>query len=324
MDVRFGVIGLGMGMNRAGQIHKTEGAKLAAVCDLVEERLTRAKQEFDCATHTDYKEMFDRSDIDVIWVMLPSGLHAQFGIEAAKRGKHVVTTKPMDVSVQACDALIAACAENNVQLMVDFEERHRPANRKIKKAIDDGLLGQMILCEVRLKWWRAAGYYHGWHGTWKLDGGGSLANQGVHQLDLIQWFLGEADAAYGHFGVYGGEEHREVETEDLAHAHIKFKSGALGTILTTTTFRSKNQLTQVQVHGTKGVVGTGPDVWEFTDEGVDVELEPGPRNTTEDCILVLREGKHPACDGIAGRRTVELFNAIYKSGREGHEVKLPL
>lgn len=323
MDVRFGVIGLGMGMNRAAQVYRTPGAQLVAVCDLLEDRLIRAKQEFRCDTHTDYAEMFSRDDIDVIWIMLPSGLHAKFGIEAAKCGKHVITTKPMDVTVQACDALIAACAKNGVHLMVDFEERYRLMNRKIKKAIEEGLLGDVILGEVRLKWWRSASYYHGWHGTWELDGGGSLANQGVHQLDLLQWFLGPAESVYGHFGVYGGEEHREVETEDLVAAHIHFKSGALGVILTTTTC-PKYQQTQVQVHGVKGIVGTGPDVWEFVDENVHVEVPPGPANTTEDCLRLLREGIPPACDGEQGRRTVELFNAIYKSGREGKKVNLPL
>jgi len=323
MDVRFGVVGLGMGMNRAGQIHRTNGAKLVAACDLVEDRLARAKSEFGCDTHTDYAEMIARDDIDVVWVMLPSGLHAQFGVQAAQHGKHVITTKPMDVTVEACDRLTAACADAKVGLMVDFEERYRPINRKIKRAIDDGLLGKVVLGEIRLKWWRGAGYYHGWHGTWKLDGGGSLANQGVHQLDLLQWFLGEVNSVTGHFGVYGGDEHREVETEDLVSALVKFKSGALGTILTTTTC-PKHQQTQVQVHGLEGIVGTGPDVWEFNQEGVDVALEPGPANTTEDCLRVLREGTRPACDGTEGRRTVELFNAIYKAAREGREVSLPL
>ena len=323
MSIRFGIVGLGMGMNRANQVNSTEGAELKAVCDLDEGRLKRATDQFQCAGHTDYKEMTERDDLDVVWVMLPSGMHAQFGVQAANNGKHVITTKPMDVSLEACDSLIAAAENNNVHLMIDFEERHRPANRRIKKAIDDGLLGDVILGEMRLKWWRSAGYYHGWHGTWKLDGGGSLANQGVHQLDLLAWFLGEAASVYGHFGVYGGEEHREVETEDLVHAHIKFKSGALGAILTTTTC-PKHQQTQVQIHGTKGIVGTGPSVWEFVQEGVDVDPGPGPRNTAEDALLVINEGKEPACGGHDGRRTVELFNAVYASGRAGKEVQLPL
>jgi len=323
MSVRFGVVGLGMGMNRSNQIVSTDGAELVTACDLDQARLDKAKDQFGCDGHTDYAEMLGRDDIDVVWVMLPSGMHAQFGILAAEAGKNVITTKPMDVTVEACDALTAACDKAGVKLLIDFEERFRPANRRIKKAIDEGLLGDVILGEIRLKWWRGEGYFHGWHGTWKQDGGGSLANQGVHQLDLLQWFLGDVGSVSGHFGVYGGHEHREVETEDLLHAHVQFKSGSVGAILTTTTC-PKHQQTQVQVHGVKGVVGTGPDVWEFVDEGIDVEIPHGPRNTTEDCLSVLNDGTEPTCGGDEGRKTVELFNAIYQSGREKREVSLPL
>ena len=323
MRVRFGIVGLGMGMNRAKQVHECSDAQLVAVCDLDEERLQKAKAEFGCHVHTDYADLLSREDVDVIWVMLPSGMHAKFGIEAAKAGKHVITTKPMDVCVEACDALTAACAAGDVRLMVDFEARYHTVNRRIKKAIDDGLLGNVILGELRMKWWRGADYYRGWHGTWNLDGGGSLANQGVHQLDLLRWFLGEVSSVSAHFGVYGGDEHAEVETEDLVHARVHFKSGALGSILTTTT-QPKHTQTHIEIHGTSGVVGTGPDIWEFVQEGVDVDIEPGPANATEDCVRMLREGSDPACDGLEGRRCVELFNAIYKAGREGREVTLPL
>ncbi|MBT3267347.1 Gfo/Idh/MocA family oxidoreductase [Candidatus Poribacteria bacterium] len=324
MSVRFGIVGLGMGMNRSRQVLSTDGAELVAVCDLDEARLEKAKTELDCEGHTDYQEMCERDDLDYVWIMLPSGMHAKFGIQAAECGKNVVTTKPMDITIEACDALTAACDKNGVKLVIDFEERFRPINRKIKKAVDEGLLGDVILGEIRLKWWRGEGYFRGWHGTWKQDGGGSLANQGVHQLDLLQWFLGDVDHVSGHFGIYGGHEHREVETEDLLHAHVQFKSGSVGAILTTTTCPIVQQ-TQVQVHGVKGVVGTGPDVWAFVgDDEVDVEIEPGPRNSTEDCISVLREGTEPACSGAEGRKTVELFNAIYQSGREKREVSLPL
>ncbi len=323
MAVRFGIVGLGMGMNRAQQVHATPEAALVAVCDLDESRLSHASKEFGCATHTDYDDLIARADVDVIWIMLPSGVHAEFGSKAAEHGKHVVTTKPMDVTVEACDVLSGACDQHDVRLMVDFQERYHPSNRRIKKAIDEGLLGPPILGELRMKWWRGASYYHGWHGTWALDGGGSLANQGVHQLDLLQWFLGDVSSVWAHCGVYGGEEHGEVESEDLVHAHVQFESGAVGSILTTTT-SPKSQQTQIQIHGVKGVIGTGPDVWEFVDEGIDVDVESGPANATEDCIAMVEQGRPPACDGAEGRKSVELFNAIYQSTRDGHVVELPL
>ena len=131
-NLRFGVVGLGMGMNRSGVIHSTDGAELVAVADLVEARRKAAEEKFGCESHDDALEMFDRDDIDVAMIMTPSGLHGKFGEEAARRGKHVITTKPMDVSVENCNSLIKTCEDNKVKLLVDFGERYGKHNRRIK------------------------------------------------------------------------------------------------------------------------------------------------------------------------------------------------
>lgn len=319
--IRFGVVGLGMGMSRAKTITQTEGAKLVAVADLLEERRQRAKQEFGCDAYEDYHEMLDRDDIDCCVSMTPSGLHAKVGIEAVKRGKHVITTKPMDVSLENCDALIKACEENKVKLLVDFGERYGNLNRRIKKALEFGALGRVILCELRMKWYRTDQYYEGWHGTWTLDGGGSVMNQGVHYIDLMQWFMGPVDSVLcGHIGIYA---HKNVETEDLTAAIIRFKNGAIGTILTTTTC-PKVSTSMIQIHGDKGIVGVGPEVWEFVDTPPQIELPPYPRNITEDAIRVIKHGEKPAVDGYEGRKSVEVNLAIYKAAQTGQEVRLPL
>lgn len=317
-ELGFGVVGLGMGMGRAKLYHGTSGAKVVAVCDLDEKRRDRAIAEIGCDAYADYTELLDRDDVDVVVTMLPSGMHADFGIEAAERGKHVVTTKPMDVTVEKCDALIEACEKNNVKLLVDFGQRYRDINRKIKKAIDMGTLGKIILGEFRLKWYRAESYYKGWHGTWELDGGGSIMNQGVHQLDLLQWFLGPVESVRGHFGIYA---HENVETEDLTMAWLKFKSGAVGNIVTTTTC-PKNSTTMIQIHGTNGVVGTGPDVWEFVDEPAEIGLSPFPNNIAEDAVNVIKNDAEPAVSGEEGRKSVEIITAIYESARKDKELKL--
>jgi len=318
--LRFGVIGLGVGMSRARMVKKTEGAELIAVCDLKEDRRRKAAEEFGCEAYEDYHRMLERDDIDVVMVMTPSGLHAKIGIDVADSGKHVIVTKPMDITLEACDALIEACERNGVKLMVDFGERYNPLNRRIKKALEMGAIGDPILIEVRMKWWRSDEYYIGWHGTWELDGGGSLMNQGVHQIDLMQWFMGPVKAVCGHYGVYA---HKNCETEDLSAALVLFESGAVGTVLTTTTCPG-GKTTMIQIHGTKGVIGKGPEVWEFVGEPPQIEVEPHPRNIVEDAIGVIREGKQPAVDGREGRKSVEIILAIYKSWRERRWVELPL
>lgn len=317
--LRFGVVGLGMGMNRSNVIANTEGTKLVAVADLVESRRKAAEEKFGCESHSDAIEMFERDDIDVGMIMLPSGLHGKFGIEAAKRGKHVITTKPMDVSLENCDALISACEENKVKLLVDFGERYGEQNRKIRAAMEMGALGKPILCELRMKWLRADSYYEGWHGTWELDGGGSIMNQGVHYVDMVLWFMGPVKRVIGaYYGVYG---HENCETEDLASAIVEFENGALGNIVTTTTFTG-DSISMVQIHGDKGVVGVSPSVWKFTDGEPEINLPPYPKNVIEDAIRVVREGAKPAVDGYEGKRSIALNMAIYEAARTGKAVEL--
>ena len=318
--LRFGVVGLGMGMNRAGIIHQTAGAELVAVADLVEERRKNAEERFGCDSHGDALEMFDRGDIDIAMIMTPSGLHGKFGMEAARRGKHVITTKPMDVSVENCDALIQACEDNGVKLLVDFGERYGTHNRRIQAALQQGALGRQLLCELRMKWKRPDSYYVGWHGTWELDGGGSIMNQGVHYIDLMLWFMGAVKRVIGaHFGVYA---HENCETEDMTSAILEFESGALGHVLTTTTFPGSS-VSMIHIHGEKGIVGLGPEMWEFVNgDEPNIELPPYPKNVIEDALRVINDGASPAVDGYEGKRSVALNMAIYECARTGLSVTL--
>ena len=320
-EVRFGVVGLGMGMNRSNQVVATDGAKLVAVSDLDENRCQAAEEKFGCQSHTNALEMFDRDDIDVAFIMLPSGLHAKLGIEAANRGKHVITTKPMDVSLENCDALIRACEQNDVQLLVDFQERYGNKNRRIQYAVQNGLIGQVIHCELRMKWYRPDSYYVGWHGTWEFDGGGSIMNQGVHYVDLMLWFMGGVKRVIGaHYDVFS---HENCETEDLATAIIEFNSGAIGTVYTTTTFpKEAGTVSMINIHGDKGSVGLGPDIWAFTDSEPEINLPDYPTNVVEDTIHAIRKGTTPAVGGEEGRRSVELNMAIYESARSGQSISL--
>ena len=175
-EIRFGIVGLGMGANRADIASKTEGVKLACVCDIVEENAKRVAEKYGCAYETDYEKMLQRDDIDAVGVMSPSGLHAEFAIMAAKAGKHVYTTKPMDILVEKCDELIETAKKAGVVLAVDFGERYLPANKRVRKAIQSGLMGKMFLADLRMKWYRAQSYYDGgspagWRSKRRYEGG---------------------------------------------------------------------------------------------------------------------------------------------------------
>ena len=326
-EVGFAVVGLGMGRNRSRIIAQTEGAKLALVCDRDEERAQDVARELEVPYSLDYHEALDRKDVEVVLVMTPTGAHAPVAIEAARAGKHVVTTKPLEVTVERCDRIIEACRQAGVVLAVDFEARYRPEMRAVKRAIEEGLLGRVILGEATLKWYRSQEYYErgGWRGTWKMDGGGALMNQSIHPIDLLLWFLGPAKRVCG---VTGAFAHR-IETEDLGMALVEFAGGAVGRILGTTTY-PRSQPYEVNVHGERAGVLTrnaSAAEWHFAEGAEEAHIEPvgGPANIAEDIVGVLRHGRSPAVDGPEGRRSVELIQAIYRSAEEeGGWVSLPL
>ena len=319
----FGVIGLGVGKSRAKMVIECPDAELIAVCDLDEERLNPFADEHGCDRHTDYREMAEREDVDCILVMTPSGLHCEMAIECLRRGKHVATTKPMDVRLDIIDRAIATAREQGRVLAVDFGRRYEEEPRRIRRAMQEGRFGTPILATIEMKWWRTEEYYAGWRGTWEFDGGGSLANQGIHQIDLVQWVMGPVRRVVGNYAVMA---HENCETEDLGMALVEFESGALGSFVTTTTYEPQH-VTRVSFHGTEGAVLLDSEkaaIWQFKDEQEEEPLPPGPANIVEDMVLCIREGKEPACPGPEGRKSVEILRAILRSADRGEWVELPL
>ena len=319
--VNFAVVGLGMGSNRARMIKDTDGAELKCVVDLQADLAKKNAQDLDTDWGTDLEEVLGRDDIDCVMVMTPSGTHAEIGIRAAKAGKHVITTKPMEVSTKACDRLIAACDEAGVKLAVDYQSRYVDNNYRVAEALKRGWLGKPILGEVRFKWYRSDEYFEhndGWRGTWKMDGGGSLANQGAHLLDVISWFMGDFESVYGEMAIMN----HHIETEDIGLAIVRFKSGAKGVIVGTTTFPT-NAYFSAEVHGTDGgiliedVLGGKMRVFG---EGLEKRLQQignPTKNIIEDFLHAVEEGGDVRVDGGEGRRTVALLEKIYESARTG-------
>jgi len=320
-------MGLGMGRNRCELVSKTEGAALRAVADLNEDRAREVASRYGIDWYRDYDELLAREDVDVVYVLTPSGLHAEMAVGAARAGKHVITTKPMCVSLKQADAMIRECRRAGVKLAVDFESRYLPDMLRIQKWIDDGRFGKLILGEARLKWYRSQDYYgaSGWRGTWRYDGGGSLMNQTVHLIDLLQWYMGPADSVTGRIGVFA----HKIETEDLGAAIIDFRNGAVGTVLGTTTC-PKDTAFRIEVHGDRGLVITEGNMLHLShfldgEERTEEEFLAGkPRNVVEDMIRAIREDGEPLVTGEEGRKSVELVLAIYQSSMSERRVKLPL
>ena len=315
--VGFAIMGLGMGQDRAAKVASTKGARLAAVCDVNEKLAREVADNYGVAWYRDYKEAVAADDVDVVFVMTPSGLHADVAVAAAQQGKHVVTTKPMEVTLDRADRMISACEDAGVMLAVDFESRYRADNVRIRRAIERGAFGRLILGEARLKWYRSDKYYEGWHGTWKLDGGGSLINQAIHQIDLLVWFMGRPKKVVGRIGVFS----HDIETEDLGMSMIEFENGAVGTILGTTTY-PYDRPPIVEIHGDKAAVVTEGDeivLWKPEPDDAGFAYD-GPSNVVGDVVDVLQHGGKPRVDGEEGKRSLRLILAVYESARTGKEV----
>ncbi len=343
-DIGIGIIGQGVGHSRARMATQTEGMKLIAISDLHEDRRQRAEKEFGVPTYEDYRRLLDDKRINVIGIFTPAGYRREIALQAFDAGKHVIVTKPMEVNIRRCDDMIRAAEDRGLRLLVDFDSRYRPHNPAIKKAIDDGLFGRILMAEVRLKWYRDQAYYDwdgGWRGTWRLDGGGSLANQTVHYIDRIQWFMGEPASIFGYVGVFS----HDIEAEDQGAAVMRWKNGALGTIAGATTTVPDFEFTRVEIHGNRGGVvsmsmsgGYMPDPkkgeyiesWVMTDENLKtirtgpIEVVPGPKNVMQDFVSMMTKGTKPMVDGREGRKSIEILNGIYESAQTGKEVKFPL
>jgi len=338
----FGIIGCGViSETHIEAMRRIPEAELVAVCDAVEQRARHKAEKYGAAAYTDHREMLKRDDVHVVNVLTPSGLHHLAGIEAARAGKHVICTKPIDVTLEAIDALIAACQENGVKLAATHQCRSFPAYVRLKQAAEDGRLGKLLYGNVFVPWFRTQEYYDdGWHGTWKLDGGGALMNQSIHWIDLLLWLLGDVRSVFGKVDTVA---HR-METEDLGSALVTFKSGSYG-LIQGSTCTYQGLPTRLELHGTKGnviVVADEIRLWQV--EGEPREDRPPSHRATgaadprsglseavgahveqiRDVLEAIEEGREPKLNGREARRAVEVILAIYKSSQTGEEVTLPL
>lgn len=339
-ELRFGTIGAGMGASHGIRVMKNPDTRLVALCDKNEERIQEVFQrrfieengfsEKDLPQpYTDMEEMFEKEDLDAVIVSLPSGLHHKGGVLAAKHGVNVLMDKPLDINIEKCDEIIKACHENKVMLGVIFQYHYIPLFAGIKKAIEDKLIGDLISVDINLKTYRTQEYYDsgGWRGTWEMDGGGSLMNQGVHLVDYMLWLCGEPEEVTGDYGVLG----HAIETEDWAAGIVRFKDGVRGTITTTTNVQPKMEMNRIEVHGTKGSImaetikleGIPPTVVRVSP--VDDLEDLGKRefdHSVGDYIDALKNNRAPEVTGRQARMSVAVVTSVYKSAQEGKRIKI--
>jgi UDP-N-acetyl-2-amino-2-deoxyglucuronate dehydrogenase len=299
----------------------------------------------NCALATDLGAVLARPDVDVVIVTTPSGAHREPALAAANAGKHVVVEKPLEITTERCDQIIAACDRNGVKLCTIFPSRFGDAMQTLKAAVAAGRFGRLTLAETTCKWWRSQSYYDegGWKGTKALDGGGALMNQAIHNVDLIQWLMGPVTHVTGFTATLA---HERIEVEDTAVACLRFGSGALGVIQATTSVYPGLPKT-VALHGDRGTVVVEQDDvlrWDFQPETTEDAAvrqrfaqktgasggssnpaaisHVGHARQLADFVEAIRGNRSPQVDGREGRKAVAIIQAIYRSAATGQTVSV--
>jgi UDP-N-acetyl-2-amino-2-deoxyglucuronate dehydrogenase len=338
--IHIGIIGGGnISDTHARAARGIDGVEIAAIYGTNREKSARLAQAHGAKSYDDLGAFFEHQPMQIVLIGSPSGLHAEQGIAAARRGLHVLVEKPIDINTERADALIDECARANVKLGVFFQDRVAPGIRQLKELVDGGTIGKPILVSGRVKWFRPPEYYSGsrWRGTLVLDGGGALMNQGVHTVDLLLWLMGDVERVYAK----AKTALHKIEAEDTVVATLEFANGAIGTLeAATSVYPGYNR--RIELSGSEGTIileqdkiiaadlrmpiadlirpvggsgnlsSTSPVVSDFS----------GHKQILEDFLHAISTDTRPLCDGREGRRSVELVQAIYESSRTGRPVTL--
>jgi len=348
MTKKFGIIGCGMIAGFHAKAIQAAGGTLVACFDTRAEAADKLAQQYPgCKPYHHLETFLAEKSIDIVTIGTPSGAHLDPAIAAAEAGKHVIVEKPLEITLERCHQIIAACNKNKVHLATIFHSRFHDSSLALKAAIDASRFGRLTLGDAIVKWYRTQEYYDSgaWRGTWELDGGGALMNQAIHTIDLLTWLMGPVEEVTAHTALLA---HERIDVEDTAVATLKFANKALGTIVGTTA-SYPGYLKRVEISGSTGsAILEEEDIirWDFAeslpeDAAVQAAManrksggggaaDPAAINYAGHAKLFANmiaaiEGREKlVVDGPEGCRSVEIILAIYKSAETGQTVKLPL
>lgn len=341
--LNFALVGCGRIARKHAEIlgeNQLEKARLAAVCDIREERAKYYGEKYQVPWFTDMHRMMETMGdrIDVVNILTESGNHAPHAVALAPYGKHLVVEKPMALTLEDADAMIRACDAAGVKLFVVKQNRYNYPVQKLRQALEENRFGRLVLGTVRVRWCRTQEYYDQdpWRGTWAMDGG-VFTNQASHHVDLLEWMLGEPESVFAK----STTALVNIETEDTGVAIIKFRNGALGVVEATTASRPKDLEGSLSILGEKGTVEIGGfavnemKIWNFIEprpEDAEVleKYRQNPPNVygfghlayLEHVVESIRHDRPALVDGLEGRKSLELIMAIYESIETGQEVFL--
>lgn len=340
--IGYAVLGLGVGKVHAKAAAHSKHGRLVAVCDLIPAKLAEAKENYpDVLVYQSFDEMLKNPDIEIVSIAVPSGMHAEFAVRAMEAGKNVLVEKPMDISVEAALKIEEARKRTGMKAGVVHQNRNNICMKPMKDAIDSGRIGKLFMGTFEVKWYRDQAYYDngGWRGTWEMDGGGSLMNQAVHTVDLMQWLMGDVESVTSTMGIYN----HNIRTEDNTVSLVRFRNGAVATFVSSTC-TYPGICTALKVYGTKGSIEANDGnltLWKIegapeTEEAEmlakysntagavanDPTLVLGHASIVENMIDAVYYDRAPQIVPMEGIKAVRIVNAIYESARTNKTVYL--
>jgi UDP-N-acetyl-2-amino-2-deoxyglucuronate dehydrogenase len=318
--------------------HK-DNLRLTAVCDIDEQALKSATEQYGVKGYSSLEELLVHSDADIVTLCTPSGLHPLQAVRIAESGRHVLTEKPMATKWADGLRMVKACDEAGVRLFVVKQNRLNSTMQMLKKAIDTKRFGKIYMASVNVFWTRPQDYYDqgGWRGTWDLDGG-AFMNQASHYVDLVHWLLGPVESVQAMMGTLV----RSIEAEDTGVMTFRLRSGAIGSVNVTMLTYPKNFEGSITILGEKGTARIGGvavneiQQWDFAEPHIDdAAIHDATYQTTSvygfghpiyygNVINTLRGTEKPMVDGREGLASLELLVAAYRAARDGNTVNLPL
>lgn len=357
-NIRVAIIGCGkVSQWHIAALKRSSNAACVAIYSRSMEKARVFGEKYGLIPYDNVTTMIKEANIDAVVICTPHPYHRDAVLEAAAAGAHCMVEKPLASSLQDCDAMIHACRAAGVKLGMISQRRFLQPVQRVKKAIEDGKIGNPVLGTVNVLGWRDKAYYDSdaWRGKWDTEGGGVMVNQASHQLDLLLWMMGEVDEVYG---VWRNFNHPYVEIEDTAVAIVKFKNGGLGNIIVSNAMKP-GIYGKIQVHGSNAASvgvqvdgGSMPlpgqpaapyipvnDLWTVPGEEHLLEgwikedeqlyntvsmVEYPMQLQHEDFCDAIVHDRSPMVDGEAGRKTVELFTAVYRSNRDNAVIRFPL
>jgi UDP-N-acetyl-2-amino-2-deoxyglucuronate dehydrogenase len=344
--LRYALIGCGRISPNHLMAAKENNLNIVALCDLIPasmaDKIAKCGLPANIKQYTDYKQMLEEEDLDLVAIATESGKHAAIALDCIEKGIHVIIEKPIALSLEDADAIIASAEKKGIKVCACHQNRFNKSIQKIREALEQGRFGRLFHGTAHIRWNRGRAYYEQapWRGTWEQDGG-ALMNQCIHNIDLLRWMLG--DEIIEVTAYIDRLNHDYIEAEDLGIALVKFKNGSYGIIEGTTNVYPANLEETLYIFGEKGTVKAGGhsvniiEEWIFADKLDDPELikaqfRENPPNVYgfghtplyTDMVEAINHKRKPYVDGEAGRNALELVLAIYKTAAEGKPVCFPL